>query len=124
MKNDEVAFQEAVGPLRYLTANVYRGELLIHIREYKEQDGLVLPTRKEGSVFRRNAGDFSETAWKTFRNRSSRWNSTNPWIFQNILELNISSLSGQESDALTWEDLLYPQILLRKFLRVSEYRWD
>src|SRR6218665_879814 len=46
MKNEEVVFQEAVGPLRYLTANVYKGELLIHIREYKEQDGLVLPTRK------------------------------------------------------------------------------
>ena len=46
MKNDEVAFQEAFGPLQYLTANVYRGQLLIHIREYKEQDGLVLPTKK------------------------------------------------------------------------------
>src|SRR6218665_1012963 len=46
MKNDEVAFQEAIGPLRYLTANVYRSQLLIHISENKEKDGLVLPTRK------------------------------------------------------------------------------
>src|SRR6218665_848949 len=42
MKNDEVA----IGPLRYLTANVYRSQLLIHILEYKEEDGLVIPTRK------------------------------------------------------------------------------
>src|SRR6218665_9660 len=46
MKNDEVDFQEAIGPLRYLTASVYRGGLLVHIREYKEEDGLVIPTRK------------------------------------------------------------------------------
>src|SRR6218665_2442552 len=59
MKNDEVAFQEAIVPLRYLTANVHRGELLIHIREYKEEDGLVIPN-KEGLLF------FAETMG-TFR---------------------------------------------------------
>ena len=59
MKNDEVAFQEAIGPLRYLTANVYSGELLIHIREYKEEDGLVIPTR-DGFCF-------SPKRWGLFR---------------------------------------------------------
>src|SRR6218665_1812740 len=59
MKNDDVAFQEAIGPLRYLTANVYKGELLVHIREYKELDGLVLPTRK-GICF-------SPKRWELFR---------------------------------------------------------
>jgi len=59
MKNDEVAFQEAIGPLRYLTASVYKDELLVHIREYKEEDGLVIPTRR-GICF-------SPKRWALFR---------------------------------------------------------
>lgn len=49
---------EAIGNNRYLTANVFRDLLMIHIREYNVENGKSYPTKK-GVVF-------NKTRWATF----------------------------------------------------------
>lgn len=57
--NEEFVFHERIGRLRYLTANVFRGEPLIHIREYTLQYGKEMPTKKGVA--------FTEKRWACFR---------------------------------------------------------
>ena len=51
-------FKEAIGDNRYLSANMYRDELMIHVREYDIGDGKMYPTRK--------GVPFTKRRWATF----------------------------------------------------------
>ncbi len=60
MKNDEFEFRESIGGLRYLTTSVYRGELLVHVREYRMENGKEVPTKKGVT--------FTKKRWASFLN--------------------------------------------------------
>jgi hypothetical protein len=51
-------FKESIGNNRYLTASVYKDELMVHIREYDNGNGKMYPTRKGAS--------FNKTMWAMF----------------------------------------------------------
>lgn len=55
---DEYLFKESIGNNRFLTAGMFNGAIMVHIREYEEGDGKLFPTRKGAS--------FTEVRWARF----------------------------------------------------------
>src|SRR6218665_2572254 len=96
MKNDEFEFRESIGGLRYLTTGVQRGELLVHVREYKMETEKEVPTKK-GVMFTKKLGPVSSIGKMSLRTESARQKRTNPWAFLNISPENITSESIRKS---------------------------
>jgi hypothetical protein len=51
-------FKEAIGNNRYLTAGIYKAEIMVHVREYETGNSKLYPTRKGVA--------FTKVRWATF----------------------------------------------------------